>query len=103
MGLDKCKLFGFGAAPMRNSTLEYFLSLDMQLFNFYGMSETSATETVSWKNWVKFFKAGQALPGTHIKIDNPDQDGIGEICFKGRNMFQGYLNNEQATWSSIDD
>ena len=87
MGLNECILFGFGAAPMRKSTLEYFLSLDMHLFNFYGMLETAATETVSWKNRVWFFKAGQALPGTHIKIDNPDKNGVGEICFKGWNMF----------------
>jgi long-chain-fatty-acid--CoA ligase ACSBG len=83
LGLDQAKILAFGAAPMKKSTLEYFLSLDMQLLNFYGMSETAASETISWKNKVKFDRAGQACPGTHIKIFNPDEKGHGEICFKG--------------------
>lgn len=51
---------------MKKTTLEYFLSLDMQLLNFYGMSETAACETIAWKNRVKFDRSGQACPGTHI-------------------------------------
>lgn len=97
LGLDKAKILAFGAAPMKKSTHEYFLSLDMQLLNFYGMSETSAAETISWKNRLRYNKSGQACPGTHIKIYNPDEKGEGEICFKGRNMFVGYLKNEKST------
>jgi long-subunit acyl-CoA synthetase (AMP-forming) len=37
------------------------------------------------------------LPGTQIKISNLNEKGEGEICVKGRNVFMGYLNNEQAT------
>jgi len=87
---------------MKKSTQEYFLSLDIQVYNFFGMSETTGAETVSWKNRVKFNRAGQACPGTHIKIYNPDESGEGEICFKGRNMFIGYLKNEEATRATID-
>ena len=102
LGLDECKFFAFGAAPMKQSTLEYFMSLDMQLLNFYGMSETTGAETISWRNRLRYGKAGQACPGTHIKIFNPDEKGEGEICFKGRNMFVGYLKNEKATRETID-
>lgn len=66
------------------------------------MSETSACETIAWKNRVKFDRSGQACPGTHIRIFNPDEKGQGEICFKGRNMFVGYLKNEKATRETID-
>lgn len=85
LGLDQCKICIFGAAPMKKSTLEYFLSLDMHIYNFYGMSETAAAQTIAWKNRVRFDRAGQTCPGTHIKIFNPDEQGRGEICFKGRN------------------
>jgi len=30
-------------------------------------------------------------------ILNPDAEGNGEICYKGRNRFMGYYKNEQAT------
>lgn len=29
-----------------------------------------------------------------VKIYNPDENGVGEICVKGRNVFMGYLKNE---------
>ena len=32
----------------------------------------------------------------------PDKDGVGEICFRGRNRFMGYYKNEQATLEAID-
>lgn len=74
----------------------------MQILNFYGMSETAAAETICWRGRVKFDRAGQACPGTHIKIYNPNEKGEGEICFKGRNMFVGYIKNEKATRETID-
>lgn len=101
--MNEAKLCGYGAAPIKTTTLDYFLSLDIHLYNFYGMSETAATETISWKKRVWFNKCGQALPGTHIKIDNADEFGVGEVCFKGWNMFTGYINNEEGTWAVIDN
>jgi len=35
----------FGAAPMKQTTVDYFASLDMVIFNIYGMSETSGATT----------------------------------------------------------
>lgn len=46
--------------------------------------------------------AGQAIAGTDLKIDNPDENGEGEICMRGRNIMMGYLKNDEATNSTID-
>ena len=35
-------------------------------------------------------------------IANPDENGEGEICMRGRCMMMGYLKNEKATIESID-
>lgn len=46
LGLDQCLNFFFGAAPLKKASQEYFASLDMILFNLYGMSETTGAFTI---------------------------------------------------------
>ena len=43
------------------------------------------------------------MPGTEMKIDNPDEYGEGEICFRGRHVFMGYLQDEDKTKEAIDE
>jgi len=45
---------------------------------------------------------GKPLPGSQIKIFNPDINGYGEVCMKGRHVFLGYLGNDKATWDVFD-
>ena len=47
-------------------------------------------------------KSGKAYPGTQIKIFNPDEQGVGEICLRGRHIFMGYLDNPQSTMEAFD-
>jgi long-subunit acyl-CoA synthetase (AMP-forming) len=101
LGLDRVEQAYFGAAPMSREVKKFFMSLGMPLINMYGLSETSGAATYM-DNLMSFDKAGKALPGTQIKIFNPDESGIGEICIRGRNVFMGYLNNEAATFEVMD-
>lgn len=47
LGLDRCTRCYTGAAPITKDTLEFFLSLDIPLFELYGMSESSGPHTIS--------------------------------------------------------
>ena len=68
----------------------------------YGMSETTALVSIQHNQKFNLSSVGCALPGTDLKIDNPDEKGNGEIIFRGRNIMMGYLKNEQATRETID-
>ena len=46
---------------------------------------------------------GKALEGTDLKIDNPDNDGNGEILIRGRNLFMGYLNLPEKSAGEFDN
>lgn len=45
LGLDETHFFVFGAAPLKETSINYFASLDMPLFNMYGLSETTGSAT----------------------------------------------------------
>lgn len=38
-----------------------------------------------------------------LKIDNPGPNGDGELCFRGRHVFMGYLREERKTREAIDE
>ncbi|XP_071753795.1 long-chain-fatty-acid--CoA ligase ACSBG2-like [Centroberyx gerrardi] len=102
LGLDRCKACYTGAAPITKDTLEYFMSLNMPLLELYGMSESSGPHTISTSNSYRIMSCGKVMPGCKTKLDNPDQDGNGEICFWGRNVFMGYLNMPDKTEEALD-
>lgn len=102
LGLDQTVVFYFGAAPLKQTSIDYFATLDMPIFNVYGMSETTGATTIHSTLRFRLDSAGYALPGSDLKIDNPDENGEGEICMRGRNTMMGYLKNDQATMETID-
>ena len=104
MGLEKTSLLAFGAAPLKKQTLEFFKSFGLILHNNYGMSESTGPQFMNLTgNPINLNTAGPFLIGTDAFIMNPDKDGVGEICFRGRNRFMGYYKNEQATLETIDE
>ena len=106
IGLDRCKTMASGAAPISKQTLHYFMSLDIPIYELYGMSECSGPQTLSNEQFWRTGSCGVSIPGTDLWLDSShhtDAEGKeGEICFRGRHIFMGYLKNDDATASTID-
>jgi long-chain acyl-CoA synthetase len=47
-------------------------------------------------------QVGKAIPGVELKIDKPDEHGVGEVLARGPNVMLGYAGNEDATAQVID-
>lgn len=103
LGLNRCTKCYAGAAPITKDTLEFFMSLNIPIYELYGMSESSGPHTISVPNAFRITSCGKVMPGAKTKIFNPDEEGCGEICFWGRHLFMGYLNMEDKTQEAIDD
>ncbi len=58
---------------MKAKTRKFFQSLNMNVFNGYGLSETAAAVTMHEGNAAHTDKPGKPLPGTDIRIFNPDE------------------------------
>lgn len=102
IGLDQSLFFFYGAAPLKQSSVDYFASLDIPLNNMYGLSETTGSTTISYPFKFSLKHAGQQMQGAHIKIADQDENGVGEITIYGRHVMMGYLKNEKATKDCID-
>lgn len=104
IGFSNCKYIMTGAAPLSAEMKQFFLSLDIQLLELYGLSETvggliSENHESKAPNSVGL----KPFPGVKAKIVNADERGQGEICFQGRHIFMGYLNQFDKTVEAIDD
>uniref|UniRef100_A0A8C6ZUT7 Long-chain-fatty-acid--CoA ligase ACSBG2 n=1 Tax=Nothoprocta perdicaria TaxID=30464 RepID=A0A8C6ZUT7_NOTPE len=102
LGLDRCTRCYTGAAPITRETLEFFLSLNIPVYELYGMSECSGPHTISLPHAFKLSSCGKEITGCRTLIYKPDAEGNGEICFSGRHIFMGYLNMEAKTKEAID-
>lgn len=106
LGLDQAVELLSGAAPLQKKTREFFFSMNMFINNIFGMSETSGPMTgILPQDYAKYDldSAGLAIPGSEVIVVRQDEKtGTGELCFRGRNVFMGYLKNEIATREAID-
>lgn len=69
----------------------------------YGLTETAPILALNRLDNFKDNAAGIPLPGVEIKINNPDNDDIGEIYAKGKNVMLGYYKNSKLTEDSFDN
>ncbi|KAA8497564.1 Long-chain-fatty-acid--CoA ligase ACSBG2 [Porphyridium purpureum] len=103
LGLDRCRLFVTSGAPMPDATLAYFRSIYIRVCDLYGASEATGPISVNRPWNYKFGTCGTALENVDMVIMNPDENQEGEICFRGRNVFMGYLKDDDSTKAAIDD
>ena len=68
-----------GAAPVTMETLRYFQSINLPLYELYGMSECTGPQTISIAGHVVTGSCGITLSGVETKIANQDEVGNGEV------------------------
>ena len=88
-----------GGAAIDPDILQFFNDIGIHAVQGYGLTECSPMTALNpdVEKDMKNASVGHLLPGMEVKIINKDEDGIGEICFKGPNVMLGYYNNREAT------
>ena len=74
----------------------------IEIYNGYGMTECSPAITCNRPGKCKFGSVGTPLDCCEIKINNPDEEGVGEIYVRGTNVMAGYYNDPEATAEVFD-
>jgi len=90
-----------GGAFTDPSTLQFFYDLGIPVTCGYGLTEACTAVTL---NDLKPFRAdtvGKPLPGTEVRLLNPDGDGIGEVAVRSRAVMSHYLDDPEQTAQAI--
>ncbi|MDT0465098.1 AMP-dependent synthetase/ligase [Streptomyces gibsoniae] len=87
-----------GGSAMDRRLGLFFAGAGVQIYEGYGLTETTAAATANPPGRTRYGTVGQAIPGTTVHIADD-----GEIWLHGDHIFQGYLNNQKATDESLHD
>ena len=99
----KIKTFIVGAAAIKPELVEAFFKLGIKVLQGYGLTECSPLVAGNNDFYYKAASCGMPIPNVEYKIDNPNDEGIGEIIVKGPNVMLGYYENEEATKKVLID
>jgi len=91
------RLFIVGAAALDPQLVYDFNALGIRTLQGYGLTECAPLLVGNCDFYLNAESTGIPIPGVDIKIDNPGEDGVGEILAKGENIMLGYFNDEEAT------
>lgn len=86
-----------GAAALQASAAEDFELFGFRVIIGYGLTECSPIIICNSSDDTTPDTVGRPLDETQIKIDKPDEKGVGEILVKGPMVMLGYYNNKEAT------
>ena len=92
-----------GGAAFNPQIEEFFKKCGVRFTVGYGMTECAPLIA-----YAHYFEArpvgscGKVIDALQLKIDSPDENGVGEICVKGENVFTGYYKMEKETAEAFD-
>lgn len=93
-----------GGSALSEKVQRELHGLGFNILQGYGLTEASPVLTVTRPgNKLIEGSVGKPLPGVEIKIDAPDENGVGEILARGQNIMLGYYKNEAATQEVLQD
>ena len=92
-----------GASGLDPKVAEGFRAFGISVVQGYGLTETSPVLAAESAEAFKAGSTGLPMPDVEIKIDNPNESGIGEIIAKGPNIMLGYYENEEETNKVLKD
>jgi len=93
-----------GGSALSEKVQKDLHGLGFTVLEGYGLTESSPVLTVARPgNKLLRGSVGKPLPGVEVKIDVPDENGVGEVLARGQNVMLGYYNNDKATDAVLHD
>ena len=92
-----------GGAPINQEIIDFFDGIGVTILNGYGITECSPLISVNHSFRIVDGSVGFAIDGDVVRIDEPNEDGEGEICVSGPNVMLGYFKDPDATADAMTE
>ena len=86
-----------GGSKAPSELRQYYKDAGLNLLDGYALSETGSSFSIDYSGSTNVEASGTLYENIIVKIDEPDENGCGEILAKGDMVFMGYYGNEKAT------
>ena len=97
------ELFIAGGAAINPQVIRDYEALGIPMIQGYGMTENAPIIAVNRDYYSKAESVGPPMPGTEVRIFQPDEEGVGEIICKGPSVMLGYYKDPEATAEVLKD
>ncbi|MEM7041228.1 MAG: AMP-binding protein [Pseudomonadota bacterium] len=104
LGFSKVKAAATGGAALGPDTFKFFLAMGVPLRQLYGQTELCGAYTLQQaEHGLDFDSSGVPFDNTEIRIENPDENGVGEIVTHHPDMFKGYYKQPDTTKETLTE
>ncbi|MCI8485540.1 MAG: long-chain fatty acid--CoA ligase [Clostridia bacterium] len=93
----KIRIIVSAAAPIDAKIGKWVEDIGITFLQGYGLTETAPIAALTPEFKPKVGSAGKAVTCAEIKIDNPNENGEGEVLIKSSTLMLGYYEDKKAT------
>lgn len=97
----RLRVFIVGAAAINPNIISDFRNLGLNTLQGYGLTECAPLVAGNTDFYQKDDSCGLPIPNVEYKIENPNDEGVGEIIVRGPNVMLGYYEDEESTNKAI--
>ena len=91
------------AAPIEKKVGKWLEDIGITFLQGYGLTETSPISAVTPDYKTMVGSAGKTIWQADIKVENPNEDGEGELMIKSPTLMLGYYEDEEETKKAITE
>ncbi|MBQ5854734.1 MAG: AMP-binding protein [Alistipes sp.] len=93
----RVRFFGIGGAKLDANVEQFLLDAKFIYDIGYGLTETAPLLAGAVDGMLRLGSTGPLLQGVQGRIENPNEEGVGELVVKSPSQMIGYYKNEEAT------
>lgn len=92
-----------GGAPLDPDVVRGLTDLGIYIVNAFGITECGPLVSMNTDTWTDSASIGKPAPLLEIKVFDPDENGIGELCVRGKSVCSGYYKDPESTKLVFDN